>query len=59
MRLEISEHPTVTEVIFHGNTRLEDRMLQKHAGIEVGDPANAFSVDMARQRLLICITKKG
>ena len=57
--LEVSEQPTVTEVIFHGNTRLEDRMLQKHAGIEVGDPANPFSVDMARQRLLDLYFDKG
>lgn len=59
VRLEISEQPTVTEVIFHGNTRLEDRLLQKHAGIEVGDPANPFSVDMARQRLLDLYYEKG
>ncbi len=59
VRLEISEQPTVTEVVFHGNTRLEDRMLQKHAGIEIGDPANPFSVDMARQRLLDLYFEKG
>lgn len=59
VRLEISEQPTVTEVIFHGNTRLEDRMLQKHAGIEKGDPINPFSVDMARQRLLDLYQEKG
>lgn len=59
VRLEISEQPTVTEVIFHGNTRLENRMLKKHAGIEVGDPANPFSVDMARQRLIDLYHEKG
>ncbi len=59
VRLEVAERPTVTEVVFHGNTRLEDRMLQKHAGIEVGDPANPFSVDMARQRLLDLYQEKG
>ncbi len=52
IRLEILEQPTITEVIFHGNQRLDDRMLKKHCGIEVGDPINPFSVDMARQRLV-------
>jgi outer membrane protein insertion porin family len=50
--LEVVEQPTVTEVIFHGNRRLDESMLKKHCGIEVGDPINPFSVDMARQRLL-------
>lgn len=59
LRLEVVEHPTVTEVIFHGNTRLEETLLQKHCGIEIGDPANPFSVDMARQRLLDLYHEKG
>jgi outer membrane protein insertion porin family len=59
VRLEIVEQPTVTEVVFHGNTRLEDKMLQKHAGISAGDPVNPFSVDMARQRLLDLYHEKG
>lgn len=52
VKLQVVEQPTVTEVIFHGNRRLDDSMLKKHCGIEVGDPINPFSVDMARQRLL-------
>jgi outer membrane protein insertion porin family len=52
VRLEILEQPTVTELVFHGNQRLDERMLKKHCGIEVGDPINPFSVDMARQRLV-------
>ncbi|MCA9134308.1 MAG: hypothetical protein KDA45_14165 [Planctomycetales bacterium] len=59
VKLQILEQPTITEVIFHGNTRLNDGMLKKHAGIEVGDPANPFSVDMARQRLLDLYREKG
>ena len=50
--LEILEQPTVIELIFKGNQRLDDRMLKKHCGIEIGDPINPFSVDMARQRLV-------
>ncbi len=59
VQLEIVEQPTVTEVIFHGNTRIENRMLEKHSGITKGDPANPFSVDMARQRLLDLYHEKG
>ncbi len=51
VRLEINEQPTVTEVIFHGHQRMDKRQLKKHCGIEVGDPINPFSVDMAKQRL--------
>jgi outer membrane protein insertion porin family len=59
IRLEVSEQPTVTDVVFHGNTRLDNRLLQKHCGIEKGDPINPFSVDMARQRLLDLYHEKG
>ena len=59
VRLEVKEQPMVTEVIFHGNTRLNDRDLKKHCGIEVGDPANPFSVEMAQQRLLDLYHEKG
>lgn len=57
--LEVSEQPSVTEIIFHGNTRLDDRMLHKHTGMEKGDPINPFSVDQARQRLLDLYHEKG
>lgn len=59
VRLEVVEQPTVTEVIFHGNTRINDRMLEKHCGIEIGDPANPFSTDMARQRLIDLYQENG
>lgn len=59
VRLEVVEQPTVTEVIFHGNTRIDNRMLGKHCGIEVGDPVNPFSTDMARQRLVDLYKEKG
>lgn len=59
VRLEVVEQPTVTEVIFHGNTRIDDRMLAKHCGIDIGDPANPFSTDMARQRLIDLYHENG
>ncbi len=57
--LEVIEQPTVTAVIFHGNTHIDDRMLDKHCGIQVGDPANPFSADMARQRLIDLYKENG
>ncbi len=51
VRLEILEQPTVTEVVYHGNQRMDERLLKKHSGIDKGDPINPFSVDMAKQRL--------
>ncbi|QDV23928.1 BamA/OMP85 family outer membrane protein [Aureliella helgolandensis] len=59
VELLVVENPTVTEVVFHGNTRLDESMLSKHCGIKVGDPANPFSVDMARQRLVDLYLEKG
>lgn len=59
VRLEITEQPIVTDVIFHGNTRIDNRMLGKHCGIEPGDPANPFSADMARQRLIDLYKENG
>ncbi|MBX3420259.1 MAG: hypothetical protein KF752_01755 [Pirellulaceae bacterium] len=59
VRLRIKEQPTITDVIFHGNTRMNDSELKKHCGIEVGDPANPFSVEMAQQRLLDLYHEKG
>ncbi|MCA9193722.1 MAG: hypothetical protein KDB03_18245 [Planctomycetales bacterium] len=57
--LEVVEQPLVTEVVFHGNTRIDDGMLKKHCGIETGDPVNPFSVDMAKQRMLDLYHEKG
>lgn len=59
VQIQVEERPMVTEVIFHGNTRIDDHMLSKHCGIEVGDPANPFSADMARQRLLDLYQENG
>jgi outer membrane protein insertion porin family len=59
VRLKLQEQPMVSEVIFLGNTRLNDSDLKKHCGIDVGDPANPFSVEMAQQRLLDLYREKG
>ncbi len=59
VKLLVAEQPLVTEVIFHGNTAVEDRFLKKHCGIEVGDPASPFSVEMAQQRLVDLYHEKG
>lgn len=57
--LELIEQPIVTEVVFHGNTHINDSMLKKHCGIEKGDPINPFSVEMAKQRLVDLYHEKG
>lgn len=59
VKLEVAEQPRITNVTFHGNMRLDDRMLSKHCGIDVGDPANPFSADMARQRLIDLYKENG
>ncbi len=59
IRLDVVEHPTVSEVIFHGNQKISDSMLDRHCGIKAGDPSNPFSTDMARQRLVDLYREKG
>ena len=59
VKLEVIEHPTVTEVIFHGNEAMNEGLLKKHVGIEIGDPINPFSTEMAKQRLVDLYREKG
>lgn len=59
VRLDVREQPMVSEVVFHGNTRLSDRELKKHCAIEPGDPASPLTVEMAQQRLVDLYHEKG
>lgn len=59
VKVKVRERPTVTEVVFLGNTRVSDRELKKHCGIEVGDPCSPVSVEMAQQRLKDLYGEKG
>ncbi len=59
VQIKIKEHLLVSEVIFHGNERLDDRRLKKHCGIEKGDPVNPYSVEMARKRLVEYYQQEG
>ncbi len=59
VQVKIREHLLVSEVIFHGNERLDDRRLKKHCGIEKGDPVNPYSVEMARKRLVEYYQENG
>ncbi len=59
VKLEVLEQPTVTEVIFHGNQAVNEGLLKKHVGIEIGDPINPFSTEMAKQRLVDLYREKG
>lgn len=59
VQIKIKEHLLVSEVIFHGNERLDDRRLKKHCGIEKGDPVSPYSVEMARKRLVEYYQENG
>ncbi len=59
VQVKLREHLLVSEVIFHGNERLDDKQLKKHCGIEKGDPVNPYSVEMARKRLVEYYQEKG
>lgn len=59
VEIRVTEYLFVSEVIFHGNERLDDSQLKKHCGIEKNDPVNPFSVEMARQRLVDYYREKG
>ncbi len=52
IRLLVREKLTVISVDFHGNRALDDKQLQKHCGLDVGDPTNASAVNSARNRLV-------
>ncbi len=59
LQIKVKENLLVSEVIFHGNERLDDRRLKKHCGIEKGDPVNPYSVEMARKRLVEYYQENG
>ena len=59
VQVKVREHLLVSEVIFHGNERLDDKQLKKHCGIDKGDPVNPYSVENARKRLVEYYQEKG
>ena len=59
LKLVVQEKPIVSRVIYHGNVKLDDRILKKHAGIEPGDPISGASVEQAKNRLVDLYRDKG
>lgn len=57
--LKVRERPTVTKVEFHGNKAIDDKQLQKHCGLDVGDPTGPSAVNAARSRILEYYQDKG
>ncbi len=45
----VREKPTVQSVVFHGNRALDNRQLQKHCGLDIGDPTGPPARSMRRE----------
>jgi outer membrane protein insertion porin family len=59
VKIKVNELPTVTEVLFIDNKRINEGELKKHCGIDKGDPCSPVSVEMAQQRLQDLYHEKG
>jgi outer membrane protein insertion porin family len=59
IKLIVQEKPIVNSVVFHGNTKLDERDLVKHAGIEKGDAHSPQMVIQAKQRLIDLYQDRG
>ncbi|MFO0925253.1 MAG: POTRA domain-containing protein [Pirellulales bacterium] len=59
LKLKVDENPTVRSIVYHGNKKLDDSLLSKHAGIVKGDPINAASAKQAESRLIDLYRDKG
>lgn len=59
IRMVVMEKPSITELVFHGNERVNDSELRKQAGIKIGDPTSPASVQHIRTRLEELYREKG
>ncbi len=59
IRLIVQERPIVRSVSFLGNERLEEGTLNKHAGLQKGDPLDPVALNSARSRLVELYQDKG
>lgn len=55
----VHERPLITELVYHGNVKINDRELKGRAGLEVQDPLSEFAVESARRRLLDYYHEEG
>jgi len=56
---KVRERRMITQVVFHGNRRLNDRELKGRVGIDKSDPLNEFTIESARRRLIEFYQEKG
>jgi outer membrane protein insertion porin family len=52
LKLVVYERPIVRNVYFTGNRAIEDRTLDKHAGLHPGDPRDPIRINSAKSRLI-------
>lgn len=55
----LNERPMISQVVFHGNRKVNDRELRGRAGLEKNDPLSEFSIESARRRLLDYYHEQG
>lgn len=56
---KVRERPVITEVIFFGNTRINDRELRGRAGLTKKDPLNPYAIESAQRRLIDYYHEEG
>jgi outer membrane protein insertion porin family len=56
---EVFERPTIRDIAFHGNRGLNDKVLLKQCGLEVGDALNFYAVEEARRKVEDYYHSKG
>lgn len=52
LKLRVQEKPLIRKVYFTGNTRVNNRELEKHASLHPGDPRNPVRINSAKSRLI-------
>jgi outer membrane protein insertion porin family len=55
----VHERPLISEIVYHGNFKINDRELKGRAGLAVRDPLSEFAVESARRRLLDYYREEG
>ena len=55
----VHERPLITDIVYHGNNRINDRDLKGRAGLQTQDPLSEFSVESARRRLIDYYKEEG
>lgn len=56
---EVFERPTIRFIRFIGNRGIQDKVLAKQDGLEIGDPLNRYAVDEGRRKIEEFYHSKG